>query len=131
VSDAPSLLSQLILDVQDLDRSLAFYHGMLHLPITRKDDCDGHRLAFLSSGGVQLLLLQQPKSEQNPLLDRSGGLVINFRVRDLPAFAQSLLQEQVTVLRPLDDPEFGERTCLIADPDGYAVLLSERVETLH
>jgi hypothetical protein len=26
---------------------------------------------------------------------------------------------------------WGERTLLVADPDGYAVLLSEPVETVH
>ena len=127
----PSMFSHLILDVKDLDRSLVFYHDLLDLPITREDTWDGHRLAYLSTGKTQILLLQQPEHEQNPLLDRSGGLVINFHVTDLPRMADSLARRNVTVLRGLEVALWGERTFLVADPDGYAVLLSETAETVH
>ena len=127
----PSQLSHLILDVQDLDRSLSFYHGMLDLPITREDNWDGHRLAYLSTGQTQILLLQQPQHEQNPLLDRSGGLVINFHVTNLPAIAQVLEKSNARILRSLETALWGDTTFLVADPDGYAVLLSESTETRH
>jgi lactoylglutathione lyase len=123
-----NVFSNLILDVGDLDRSLAFYNGLLGLPITREDNWNGHRLAYLSTGKTEILLLQQPKHEQNPELDRSGGLVIKFYVEDLPTVAREIEAVKVTVLRPLDMAPYGERTCLVADPDGYAVLLSEPVE---
>ncbi len=127
----PSNLSHLILDVRDLDRSLEFYHGMLCLPVRRQDDWEGHRLAYLTTGGTEILLVQQPVHEQNPLLDRSGGLVINFRVVNLPKVATTLELGEVHVLRGLEMAVWGERTILVADPDGYAVLLSEPVETVH
>lgn len=127
----PSQLSHLILDVKDLDRSLSFYHDMLDLPITREDNWDGHRLAYLSTGQTQILLLQQPQHEQNPMLDRSGGLVINFKVTNLPAMAQDLERQNVQVLRSLETALWGDTTFLVADPDGYAVLLSESTETQH
>jgi catechol 2,3-dioxygenase-like lactoylglutathione lyase family enzyme len=132
-----SVFSHLILDVQDLDRSLAFYRDMLELPVVRLDDWEGHRLAYLSTGRTEILLMQQPKSEQNPLLDRSGGLVINFHVGNLNGVAKSLENKDVRVLRGLDKAAWGEMTLLVADPDGYAVLLSEpselepSAETLH
>lgn len=127
----PSMFSHLILDVKDLDRSLLFYHDLLDLPIMREDSWDGHRLAYLSTGRTQILLLQQPEDEQNPLLDRSGGLVINFQVKNLPEVAKSLQRKNVKVLRGLEMAIWGDRTFLVADPDGYAVLLSESAETLH
>jgi len=127
----PSMFSHLILDVKDLDRSLSFYHDLLDLPIMREDSWDGHRLAYLSTGKTQILLLQQPEHEQNPLLDRSGGLVINFQVKNLPEIAKSLERKNVKVLRGLEMAIWGDRTFLVADPDGYAVLLSESAETLH
>lgn len=126
-----TVLCHLILDVEDLDRSLAFYHRMLALPVSRQEDFEGHRLAYIDTGSTEILLLQQPKDEQNPLLDRSGGLVLNFHVRDLPAVAESLQREEVTVLRRLDMALWGERTLLVADPDGYAVLLSEPVVSVN
>lgn len=125
------VFTNLILDVEDIDRSLRFYHGLLHFPVTKAEECDGHRLAYLSTGNTEILLVQQPKSEQNPLFDRSGGQVMNFRVTNLPNIASDLEANHVTVLRGLDMAVWGERTFLVADPDGYAVLLSETVGTLH
>lgn len=126
-----SVFSNLILDVQDIDRSLAFYHNLLALPVRSQQFVDGHKLAYLTTGQTEILLLQQPRHEQNPMLDRSGGLVIKFRVHDLPQVAKTLKSERVTILRELDMAAMGERTFLVADPDGYAVLLSEPVETVH
>jgi len=126
-----NVFSNLILDVEDLERSLAFYHQLLELPVRSQQSVDGHKLAYLTTGQTEILLLQQPRHEQNPNLDRSGGLVIKFRVQNLPAVAKALKTQAVTVLRELDMANIGERTFLVADPDGYAVLLSEPVETLH
>lgn len=124
-------LSHMILDVRDLDRSLRFYHGILELPIKRRDDLEGNKVAYLVTGGTEILLVQQPPEEQNPLLVRSGGLVINFRVTNLPRVAQSLERKRVPILRGLEMAVWGERTILVADPDGYAVLLSEPVASTH
>ncbi len=126
-----SSFEHMILDVRDLDRSLEFYHGMLDLPIRRQDELDGHRIAYLKTGGTEILLVQQAPDEQVPGLERSQGLVINFRVQNLPQVARSLEQGQVPVLRGLEMAVWGERTILVADPDGYAVLLSEPVGTVH
>ncbi len=126
-----SVFTNLILDVGDLERSLAFYRDVLKLPIHHTEDLDGHHLAYLSSGGTDILLLQQPKADQNPVLERRGGLVMKFYVNDIRGLAKGFLQNQVTVLKDLETPSIGERTVLIADPDGYAVLLAEPVETIH
>ena len=126
-----SVFANLILDVGDLDRSLAFYHDMLNLPIERQESLEGHRLAYLHAGQTQILLLQQPKNEQNPELLRSGGLVMKFYVSEIWKIATALQEKQVTILQELEMPAHGERTCLVADPDGYAVLLAEPVDTLN
>jgi lactoylglutathione lyase len=126
-----SVFANLILDVGDIDRSLRFYHDMLQLPIDREESYEGHRLAYLHAGQTQILLLQQPKNEQNPTLDRSGGLVMKFYVSEIRKVATNLQERRVKVLQDLEMPAFGERTFLVADPDGYAVLLAEPVETLH
>ncbi len=126
-----NVFSNLILDVEDIERSLAFYHHLLDLPVRAQQSVDGHRLAYLTTGQTEILLLQQPRHEQDPSFERSGGLVIKFQVRNLPEVARTLKMKSVTVLRELDMANIGERTFLVADPDGYAVLLSEPVETRH
>jgi hypothetical protein len=42
-----------------------------------------------------------------------------------------LKESRVRVLRELDIAALGEHTFLVADPDGYAVLLAEPAETIH
>lgn len=123
--------TNLILDVEDMARSLKFYHELLRLPVRQVQKFDDHQLAYLGTGKTELLLLQQPKHEQNPMLDRSGGQVMNFRVNDLQSIASDLEDHNVKVLRGLEMAVWGERTFLVADPDGYAVLLSEPVGTVH
>lgn len=122
-----SVLSQIILDVRDLDRSLDFYGRMLGLPISRQEDCEGNRLAYLDTGGTEILLLQQPESDQDPSMERSRGLVVNFKVRNLPAVSDLIDRNEIIVLRRLEMAIWGERTLLVQDPDGYAVLLTEPV----
>lgn len=124
-----TFLSQVILDVQDIRRSLEFYHGVLSLPVRQEDSFEGHHLAYLRTGGSELLLIQQPSDEQGELLERCGGLVINFEVDDLGALLPTVQSHEIEVLRGVEDAGCGERTMLIADPDGYAILLSETIES--
>lgn len=125
----PSTLSSLILDVLDIDRSLAFYHGLLRLPIRQQEEWDGHRVAYLSTGKSELLLVQQPDSAR-PGLQRSG-LVIHFHVNNVLAIATSLRAHNIPVLEPTDPLLANKETYLVTDPDGYAVMISERQVTLH
>lgn len=120
-----SVLATLILDVSDLDQALLFYHEMLGIPIRRQETLDGHRLAYLRGGSTELLLMQQPLDQQNPLLERTGGAVLKFRVMRLDDLVPSLVGIGAQVLRPTEGVAWGERSCLVADLDGYAVLLSE------
>lgn len=122
-----SVFTQLILDVKSLETSVGFYRDALGLNVTLTDEWEGHRLAYMNSDGFDLLLLEQPDENQYPNVLRGGGVVLNFRVSNLPKVAEELRRDSVSVLRDLDDPTFGDRTLLIADPDGYAILLSEPV----
>lgn len=121
------MFTQLILDVKSLETSVGFYRDALGLNVTLTDEWEGHRLAYMNSDGFDLLLLEQPDENQYPNVLRGGGVVLNFRVSNLPKVAEELRRDSVSVLRDLDDPTFGDRTLLIADPDGYAILLSEPV----
>lgn len=122
-----SVLSQVILDVQDLDRSLYFYHSLLGLRVAREECDEGDRIAHLETGGTEILLVQQSESPLSRRSKRGPGLVIKFRVKDLPSAADALCKERVVVLRRLEMAIWGERTMLVQDPDGYAILLSEPV----
>lgn len=125
------MLATLILDVMDLDRSLEFYHVLLQLPMAHLEEVDGHRVARVNAGNLELTLVEQPSEDQNPLLQRTGGIVLNFRMRDLPKVAADLERSCVNILRGLEMALWGDRTLLVTDPDGYAVLLSEPVAVMR
>lgn len=125
------VFAHLILDVRSVERSIGFYRDLLGFSLRRLEECDGHHLAYIRAGELEILLLEQPPGERNKYLQRGGGVVLNFRVTNLPEVAQTLKRDSVSVLRDLDVPPFGEKTLLVADPDGYAILLSEPVGTYH
>lgn len=126
-----SVFAHLILDVQNMERSIGFYRDSLGFSLRELNECDGHRLAYLETGHLEILLLEQPLRERTPIIERGGGVVLKLRVRNLHDVARQLKASSVSVLRDLEDPLFGERTLLIADPDGYAILLTEPVGTVH
>lgn len=125
------MFAHLILDVDSVDASLAFYRDQLGFAVAGVGELDGHRLATIKAGAMDILLLQQPKHDRARAQDRGKGLVLNFKVSGLLGVANRLKRLRVTVLRDLEDPPFGDRTFLISDPDGYAILLSEPVGTVH
>ncbi len=125
------MLTSLILDVHDLESSLLFYRDLLRIPVRRQEAWEGHRLAYLDAGAVEILLMQQPPEEQNPELDRSGGMMLKLQVENLAGIARGLQASDAHVLRDIEQAVWGERTVLVADPDGYAVLLSEPTEPLN
>lgn len=126
-----SVFAHLILDVRNVERSISFYRDRLGMSVKKTDEWDGHHLAYLTSDEFELLLLEQPTRDQSPGLQRGGGIVMNFRVQNLTGLAAQLKRNSVQVLRDLEEPAYGDRTILVTDPDGYAVLLSEPVGTYH
>jgi catechol 2,3-dioxygenase-like lactoylglutathione lyase family enzyme len=126
-----SVFAHLILDVQSVEDSVGFYRDRLGFTVRSVGELDGHRLAAIWANGFEILLLQQPPEEGLPVIDRGHGLILNFQVADLPQLASRLKSHHVHVLRDIDDAARGERTLLIADPDGYAILFSEPAGTIH
>lgn len=126
-----SSISQLILDVQDLGRSVEFYASVLHLKLRHEEHFEGHHVAHLAAGNAELLLVQQPPQDQ-AAYDRRGGVVLNFRTIDLAGVLKQVVSHKTVVLRGVEGTCPGSRSVLLADPDGYALLVSESgEETIH
>ena len=110
-----------MLIVSNLKASLAFYEGLLHLPVV--DATEG--TAVLSSGGGRIILQQM--AQMSPVERRVMHL--QLRVRDVEAVYQELRRRGVTfahrprVIWPTDRDEVTVATC--RDPDGHAVSLTE------
>jgi catechol 2,3-dioxygenase-like lactoylglutathione lyase family enzyme len=116
-----------ILIVQDLDRALSFYTGVLGLRL-------GHRsgdYAQLDTGATRLALYT--RSAMGKILGMSleapasnaPGFEIGFKVNDVDAaFGELVARGGVPVVAPTDR-FWGQRTAYIRDPDGHLIELAQ------
>ena len=112
-----------ILEVEDLERSLAFYHGLLGLPmITRFTNKMGGEIAMLGEkdhAHIELICKGTPVSA-----DKNHGMAISFAVDDAMTVIQKNGREFTGPIAPGPDMQF----YFTYDPDGYRVQLQETVK---
>jgi lactoylglutathione lyase len=116
-----------ILIVQDLDASLAFYTEVLGLKL-------GHRsgeYAQLDTGGTRLALYTRSAmaktlamSLQAPPVN-APGFEIGFKVDDVDAAVSELVARGASPAVPPTDRFWGQRTAYVRDPDGHLIELAQ------
>lgn len=116
-----------VLVVEDLDRALAFYVGVLGLPL-------GHRsgpYAQLSTGRTRLAMFERAamaetlRSELRPPDPRAPAFEVGFKVPDCDAAYGELVEAGAEgACEPTDRP-WGQRTAYVRDPDGHLIELCE------
>ena len=84
-------LGQIAINVQDLDRAVAFYRDILGLPLL----FPAGAMAFFDCGGVRLLLGRA----ETPELDHPSS-ILYFRVPEINAGHQHLLAKGVRIEAP-------------------------------
>jgi catechol 2,3-dioxygenase-like lactoylglutathione lyase family enzyme len=123
----PKLIPEL--DVDDLDRSLAFYVAVIGFSVvfSRPED----RFAYLDLDGVHLMLEELGGSGRyftNALLAPPYGRGVNFQIEvaDVDALHERVRAAGFEVPIPIEDRwyrqdaiENGNRQFVVADPDGY------------
>jgi catechol 2,3-dioxygenase-like lactoylglutathione lyase family enzyme len=117
----------LVVIVQDLDRSLAFYTGVLGLRL-------GHRsgeYAQLRTGTTRLALYTRAAMERTlgAVLRRpdlsAPAFEIGFKVSDVDAAFAELVASGAPSAAPPTDRFWGQRTAYIRDPDGHLIELAQ------
>ena len=125
--------------VSDLSRSLHFYCDVLGFRVEyqRPEDL----FAFLSFHGSQLMLEQddlEPSSWRVGPLEAPFGRGINLSIKcpDVQALIDRFEAAGYTLRKPLEERWyrsnevlFGERNCLLLDPDGYLLRFAEDLGT--
>jgi catechol 2,3-dioxygenase-like lactoylglutathione lyase family enzyme len=125
--NAPRLVPEL--DVDDLERSLAFYVNVIGFRVlfARPEE----RFAYLDLDGVHLMLEEVGGScrlfSEAPLEHPYGrGVNLQIQVADVEAIHTKVLAGGFTMPIPLEDRwyrqnkiENGNRQFVVADPDGY------------
>lgn len=113
-----ALLGLIMLVVEDLDRSVAFYERLFGLELTFRS----LRWAELDAGNIRLgLHLGDHDVRVNPATGCSFAFYVddvNRATADVAACGGSILHEP-------HDEEFGGSVSVITDPDGYRIHLLE------
>ncbi|HEV8344221.1 MAG TPA: VOC family protein [Candidatus Binatia bacterium] len=116
-----------ILIVEDLDRALKFYTGVLGLRLGHRSgdyaqfDTGVTRLGFYTRNAMAKTLgmaLKQPAAD-------SPSFEIGFKVEDVDAAFTELVQRGAApVTLPTTRP-WGQRTAYVRDPDGHLIELAQ------
>lgn len=116
-----------ILIVQDLDRALQFYTGVLGLKLGHRSgdyaqlDTGATRLAFYTTSAMANtlgMLLTAPAAN-------APSFEIGFKVADVnAAFSELVARGAAPVVAPTDR-FWGQRTAYVRDPDGHLIELAQ------
>ena len=114
------------LQVEDLDRSLAFYNGLLGLPIVERFQGTGNEIAMLGeTNGTHLELVCKGQPAPEP---PGQGISVGIAFPSLDAISETLSNAGCKV-SPLISPNPNVRFRFVSDPDGYTVQLVEQNNT--
>ena len=124
-------MSRLIpeIDVSDLDRSLAFYVGVVGFRVVY--DRPEERFAFLDLDGARLMLEEAAapgRRFHTAPLERPYGRGVNFQIEvaNVDALVERVRKAGFDPIIPIeerwyrrDEIELGNRQFVVGDPDGY------------
>jgi lactoylglutathione lyase len=115
-------VGNVILAVKDLDKSIAFYHEVLGLPIKNQ------RRTWVDLGQTGALLSLHPASltSDHSSNTMEGGIVVGFLVGDVKSAIEELKTKNVKIHRDIVERDAGKNV-IILDPDGYMVSLFEPI----
>jgi len=107
-------LNHLTLAVSDLERSVAFYSGLLGFSIRMR----GPSSAYLEAGTLWLALVVDPEVRRGPLAEYSH-VAFSVAPSELPHLASQLVGAGVTRWQDADRPD----SFYFLDPDGHKLEL--------
>jgi lactoylglutathione lyase len=120
-------LGYVILFVEDLERSVAFYRDVVGVPFKLEGDgyvefaTQGARFGLYDRNRLGELTGQGSEPPSSP-----GGEVV-FLVEDVDAEAERLRRAGATILSGPLDRAWGHRTLHLLDPDGFVVELAGEI----
>jgi len=115
-------VGNVILAVKDLDKSLAFYHELIGLPIKNQ------RRSWIDLGTSGALISLHPASLTSEHIGSSidNGITIGFLVGDLNSAVEELKSKGVKIYREISEREAG-KNAIVLDPDDYLISLFEPI----
>ncbi len=118
-------VGHVVVRVTDLERSEAFYAGLLGLPVCARLDRDGFKMLFFTLGNHHDFALMQVSGADQPAGQSAPGLDhVAFNIGtnlDELRDAKAKLEEAGIAMRPVD--HVVSQSLYIHDPDGNGVEL--------
>ena len=113
-------VGNVILAVNDLDKSIKFYNGILGLPIKRRRD------NWIDLGQSGAMLSLHPAVESSPHVGTSmdNGIMIGLLVGDVASAVDELKSKNIRIYRDIQVRAAG-KNAIILDPDDYMISLFE------
>lgn len=119
-----------VLIVENLDRSLDFYVGVLGLSLNHRHKefaqlrTGATRLALYTRGAMQRTL----RRELRPSDPEAPGFEIGFIVDDVDAAYRAFVEAGATPEMEPTDRFWGQRTGYLRDPDGHLVEIVQNLD---
>lgn len=113
-------ISNVILAVKDLQKSINFYHEVLGMPIKNQ------RENWVDLGQTGALLSLHPAKESEPHSGTSinNGVLVGLVIGDVESAVAELKEKNVKVYRDVEEKDAG-KNAIIVDPDDYMISLFE------
>jgi catechol 2,3-dioxygenase-like lactoylglutathione lyase family enzyme len=107
-------LDLLVLEVNSIEESLAFYHGVLGFEISKHTPESEPPMASVQAGALKITLAQHLET----MLKRGRGVNFFLGVEDVDEYYRELT-ERGAELSPPADEGWGGRFITLQDPDRY------------
>ena len=113
-------VGNVILAVNDIDKSIQFYHELIGLPIKNQR----RSWVDLGTSGAMLSLHPASLTAQHVGSSIDNGITIGFLVGDVKSAVDELKEKGVRIYRDIVDRDAG-KNAVILDPDDYLISLFE------
>lgn len=116
-----------LLAVQDLERSIRFYEGLLGFSVVGRADIDGRVFWCRLERGGASLMLQQADDEDGPANGRGRGVALYVVCDDVERLRAEFTSRGLQ-LPPVSIAEYGMTQLFVPEPDGYSLCFESPTE---
>lgn len=117
-----------VIQVTDVQASAKFYIDNLRFKPLFDSDWYVH-LQSIDDADVNLAILQfDHETVPEPMRQETRGLILNFEVEDPDAWFERAQHAKLTILKPLQDEDFGQRHFITQDNSGILIDIIKPIE---
>jgi len=119
-----------LLDVKDINRSVAFYRDQLGFALVAHDAPPGGQMGWCRlERGAASVMLQGPAGESNVRIERRGrGVCLYFICDDADNMYKELSSRGMELHAPTV-AYYGMKQLFVPEPDGYAICFESPTQT--